>query len=120
MTKSSKKAGAGRAVGRSRAECVDARKKKLPVLLVTADDELWQQIGPHIGADFAPRQLDSIDELLDTTGSDAAIVLWDARGHAESAAVLSGCSRSARVASSLRSMPLTTRQRGRWRWNIGI
>ncbi len=73
----------------SREPTPSAHRKKLPVLLVTGDDGLWQQIGPHLSADFAPRQLDSIDELLATTSPDPAIVLWDARGDAEPAAVLS-------------------------------
>jgi TonB family protein len=66
-----------------------ARRKKLPVLLVTGDDGLWPQIGPNLDADFAPRQLDSIDELLALTSPGPAIVLWDARAHAGPAAVLS-------------------------------
>jgi TonB family protein len=73
----------------SRESIPSARRKKLPVLLVTSDDELWQQIGPNLGADFAPTQLDSIDELLRATSPGPAIILWDARGHAEPAAVLS-------------------------------
>jgi hypothetical protein len=73
----------------SRESIPSARRKKLPVLLVTGDDELWQQIGPELGADFAPKQLDSIDELSGTTSPGPAIILWDARDHAEPAAVLS-------------------------------
>jgi TonB family protein len=73
----------------SRESIPSARRKKLPVLLVTGDDGLWQQIGPELGADFAPKQLDSIDELPGATSPGPAIVLWDARGHAEPEAVLS-------------------------------
>jgi TonB family protein len=63
-----------------------ARRKKLPVLLVTGDDGLWSQIGPNLSADFAPKQLDSIDELLGLSPGPA-IVLWDARAHAGPAAL---------------------------------
>jgi TonB family protein len=73
----------------SRESIPSARRKKLPVLLVTGDDGLWQQIGPDLGADFAPKQLDSIDELPGATSPGPAIILWDARGYAEPAAVLS-------------------------------
>ncbi len=73
----------------SRESISSARRKKLPVLLVTDDDGLWQQIGPDLGADFAPKQLDSIDELSGATSPGPAIILWDARGHAEPAALLS-------------------------------
>lgn len=73
----------------SRESIPTARRNKLPVLLVTGDDGLWQQIGPSLGADFAPKQLDSLDELLGATSERPAIILWDARGHAEPAAVLS-------------------------------
>ena len=50
-------------------------------MLVTGDDGLWSQIGPNLSADFAPKQLDSIDELLGLSPGPA-IVLWDARAHA--------------------------------------
>jgi periplasmic protein TonB len=74
----------------SRDSIPSAKRKKLQVLLVTCDDELWQQIGANLGADFVPKQVDSIDELLNATSpGPPAIILWDARGHAEPAAVLS-------------------------------
>jgi TonB family protein len=66
------------------------KKQKLSVLLVTGDEALWPQIGADLGSGLLLKQLDSIDELIDSTPSGhAAIVLWDAREHAEPAAVLS-------------------------------
>src|SRR3984957_15482178 len=66
------------------------KKAKLPVLLVTGDDALWPQVGADLGASLILKQLDSIDELINSTPSgQAAIVLWDARNHPEPAAVLS-------------------------------
>src|SRR6202451_1573484 len=66
------------------------KKQKLTVLLVTEDDALWPQVGADLNSGLVLKQLDSIDELIDTTPSGhAAIVLWDARNHAEPAAVLS-------------------------------
>lgn len=73
-----KKTGAGGRVGQSRIDSV-REEKKLPVLLVTDDDGLWQQIGPDLGADFAPKQLDSIDELSGATSPGPAIILGCAR-----------------------------------------
>jgi periplasmic protein TonB len=73
-----------------RAPVQSVKKQKLPVLLVTGDDGLWPQIGADLSAGLALKQLDSVDELISSTPSgQAAIVLWDARGHAEPAAVLS-------------------------------
>jgi TonB family protein len=66
------------------------KKAKLPVLLVTEDDALWPQVGADLAANLILKQLDSIDELINSTPSgQAAIVLWDARSHPEPAAVLS-------------------------------
>jgi TonB family protein len=66
------------------------KKSKLPVLLVTGDDSLWPQVGADLGSGLILKQLDSIDELVNSTPSaQAAIVLWDARNHPEPAAVLS-------------------------------
>jgi TonB family protein len=66
------------------------RKQKLMVLLVTADDALWPQIGTDLNPGLVLKQLDSIDELVSSTPSgQAGIVLWDARNHPEPAAVLS-------------------------------
>ena len=65
------------------------KKQKLTVLLVTGDDALWPQVGADLNGGLVLKQLDSIDELIDTTPSgQAAIVLWDARNHTEPAAVL--------------------------------
>jgi TonB family protein len=66
------------------------KKAKLSVLLVTADDALWPQVGADLPASLILKQLDSIDELIGSIPSgQAAIVLWDARNHPEPAAVLS-------------------------------
>ena len=66
------------------------KKAKLSILLVTADDALWPQVGADLPASLILKQLDSIDELISSTPSgQAAIVLWDARNHPEPAAVLS-------------------------------
>jgi protein TonB len=66
------------------------KKAKLPVLLVTGDETLWPQVGADLNSSLVLKQLDSVDELIDSSPSgQAAIVLWDARGHAEPASVLS-------------------------------
>jgi TonB family protein len=67
-----------------------AKRAKLPVLLISGDDALWPQIGPHVGGDLVLKQVDSIDELLTATASgQPAVVLWDARNQADSAGALS-------------------------------
>jgi TonB family protein len=67
-----------------------AKKAKLSVLLITGDDMLWPQIGPHVGSDLILKQVDSVDELLTaTTSGQPAIVLWDARNQTDAAGVLS-------------------------------
>jgi hypothetical protein len=66
------------------------KKQKLPTLLVTEDDSLWPQVGADLSSDLVLKQVDSVDELINSTPSgQAAIVLWDARNHPEPAAVLS-------------------------------
>ena len=66
-----------------------AKRQKLPALLVTSDDSLWTQIGA-IGDQWAPRQIDSVDDLIATTqAGHSAVILWDARGQTPAAAVLS-------------------------------
>jgi TonB family protein len=66
-----------------------AKRQKLPVLLITSDDSLWPQVGA-IGDQWAPRQVDSVDDLIATTqAGQSAVVLWDARGQASAAAALS-------------------------------
>jgi TonB family protein len=66
------------------------KKQKLGVLLVTADESLWPQIGADLNAGLVLKQLDTIDELISSVPSgQAAIVLWDARNHPDPAAVLS-------------------------------
>jgi hypothetical protein len=75
------------AAGRSSAS---AKKAKLSVLLITRDDALWPQIGPHVVGELILKQLDSIDELIASTPSQQpAIVLWDAREQADAPAMLS-------------------------------
>jgi len=65
------------------------KRQKLPALLVTSDDSLWTQIGA-IGDQWAPRQIDSVDDLIATTqAGHSAVILWDARGQTPAVAVLS-------------------------------
>jgi TonB family protein len=66
------------------------KKQKLTVLLVTADESLWPQIGADLNGGLVLKQLDTIDELISSVPSgQAGIVLWDARNHPDPAAVLS-------------------------------
>jgi protein TonB len=66
-----------------------AKRQKLPVLLITSDDSLWTQVSA-IGDQWAPRQVDSVDDLIATTqAGQSGVVLWDARGQASAAATLS-------------------------------
>jgi protein TonB len=73
---------------------------KLAAFLVTADVELWPQVGAHLPAKLNFRQLDSVHELLSEVPADAAaVVLWDARGCADKTGELSRIqSHSARFA----------------------
>jgi protein TonB len=65
-----------------------AKRQKLPVLLITSDDSLWTQVSA-IGDQWAPRQVDSVDDLIATAqAGQSAVVLWDARGQASAAAAL--------------------------------
>jgi len=67
-----------------------AKRAKLSVLLISGDDALWPQIGPHVGGDLVLKQVDSIDELLSATVSgQPAIVLWDARNQTDAGGALS-------------------------------
>jgi TonB family protein len=67
-----------------------AKKAKLSVLLITRDDMLWPQIGPHVGRDLILKQVDSIDELVTAMpAGNPAIILWDARLQTDAAAMLS-------------------------------
>jgi len=66
-----------------------SKRQKLPALLVTTDDSLWTQIGT-VGEPWVPRQVDSVDDLIASSkAGQTAVVLWDARGQAAVAAVLS-------------------------------
>jgi TonB family protein len=72
-----------------RSAAAPSKKQKLQALLITSDDSLWTQIGA-IGDLWAPRQIDSVDDLLATTqAGQSAVILWDARGEATTAAALS-------------------------------
>jgi protein TonB len=65
------------------------KRQKMPALLITSDDSLWPQVGA-IGDHWVPRQVDSVDDLIATAeAGQSAVVLWDARGQASAAAVLS-------------------------------
>ena len=65
------------------------KRQKLPALLVTTDDSLWTQVGT-VGEPWVPRQVDSVDDLIASNqAGQAAVVLWDARGQAAAAAMLS-------------------------------
>ncbi|HXA37301.1 MAG TPA: energy transducer TonB [Steroidobacteraceae bacterium] len=67
-----------------------AKRAKLPVLLITRDDALWPEIGPHLSSELVLKQVDSIDELTASTPpGQSAIVLWDARNHTDAAGVFS-------------------------------
>ncbi len=66
------------------------KKSKIAALLVTADVELWPQVGAHLPTKLSFRQIDSVGELIDTVPADTpAVVLWDARGSADKSAELS-------------------------------
>ena len=68
----------------------EAKKTKLSVLLITADDLLWPQVGAALAKELVLKQVDSVDELLSaTTAGQPAIVVWDARHQTDAAAVLS-------------------------------
>jgi len=74
----------------ARAAATPSKKHKLAVLLATQDEALWPQIGAHLNSDLILKQVDTVDELVGgTPAGQPAIVLWDARDHADPAAVLS-------------------------------
>jgi protein TonB len=67
-----------------------SKRAKLPAFLITADVELWPEIGSHLPAKLSFRQIDSVGELLSAVPSDTpAVVLWDARGCEEKGEELS-------------------------------
>lgn len=67
-----------------------AGKPKLAALLITPDDQLWPQIGAHLSNTLVLKQLDSVDEFIAATpAGQPAVVLWDARHQADTAAALS-------------------------------
>jgi protein TonB len=60
------------------------KRQKLAAFLVTADVELWPQIGAQLPAQLSFRQMDSVGDLKLEVPPDApAVVVWDARGCAE-------------------------------------
>jgi TonB family protein len=66
-----------------------AKKRKFDAYLVTLDDELWPEVAAHLTQRLNHRQIDSIEELVNSTSpGEAAIVLWDARGAANPSDVL--------------------------------
>jgi TonB family protein len=66
------------------------KKQRFTVFLVTGDDTLWPLVGADLSGDLILKQLDSVDELLaNVPAGQAGILLWDARGNADSASVLS-------------------------------
>lgn len=66
------------------------KKHRLSVHLVTADDTLWSEFGPHVDTHVVLTQVDSIDELLSGSApGECAVILWDGRNHADSAGALS-------------------------------
>jgi TonB family protein len=68
----------------------ESKKAKLSVLLITADDLLWPQVGAALTKELILKQVDSVDELLSATSAgQPAIVVWDARHQTDTAAVLS-------------------------------
>jgi TonB family protein len=90
MPKSMKKHDLAAPEAAERPALQSVRKQKLTVLLVTADDALWPQIGADLNGGLVLKQLDSIDELISSTPSgQPGIVLWDARNHPDPAAILS-------------------------------
>jgi TonB family protein len=67
-----------------------AKKAKLSVFVVTADDSLWPQIGTLPSPHLMLKQVDALAELFTATAEgQGAIVLWDARGETDRAAALS-------------------------------
>jgi hypothetical protein len=50
-----------------------SKRQKLQALLITSDETLWPQIGA-VGDQWAPRQVDSVDDLIATGGTAAAAV----------------------------------------------
>jgi protein TonB len=67
-----------------------AKRAKLSVFLITGDEMLWPQIGPHIGPHFILKQVDSVDELVSAAAAgQPAVILWDARGQVDASAVFS-------------------------------
>ena len=64
MQNATKKSESDTAAPAERAAAPSPKKAKLSVLLITRDDQLWPQIGAHLGKEFILKQVDSLDELL--------------------------------------------------------
>jgi len=52
-----------------------SKKLRLPVLLITAEDELWRRWA-DLSSNLVLKQLDSIDELISTFPRQPGIILW--------------------------------------------
>jgi TonB family protein len=69
-----------RSPARKHAASPAPKKHKLSAFLVTGDVDLWPQVGAHLTQKLIHRQIDSVDELLNSTPPDQpGVVLWDAR-----------------------------------------
>jgi hypothetical protein len=69
-----------RSPARKHAASPAPKKQKLSAFLVTGDVDLWPQVGTHLTQKLIHRQIDSLDELLNSTPpGQPGIVLWDAR-----------------------------------------
>jgi TonB family protein len=78
-------------IGPAQATAAPSRTQKIPVVLLSQDESLWSQIGAGLADHMSLKQVDSDDELVNSTrAGQAAIVIWDARGHADPASMLSG------------------------------
>ncbi len=67
-----------------------APKRKISVILITADDSIWPQIGKFIPSRFTLKQMDSVEQLLEQTDMGAtAVLLWDVRQESDVIARLS-------------------------------
>jgi TonB family protein len=78
-----------RSPARKHAASAAPKKHKLSAFLVTGDVELWPQVGTHLTQKLIHRQIDSVDELLNSTPPDQpGVVLWDARECPDRGAVL--------------------------------
>ena len=67
-----------------------APKTKIAAILISGDDTIWPQIGKFVPSRFTLKQVDSIEQLLETTDmGSAAVLLWDVRQESDIIARLS-------------------------------